>query len=101
MSSSLLLHFFTVKNTAAPSLQPVVLFSDDDTTSWNVAIDVFSLSMKHHFLCTWHIDKNWRSHLRDVKDVKLRQTIYHQLCVLRWERDPSVLPPEFSSYLQN
>jgi hypothetical protein len=81
------------------------LLSDDDATSWNVASQVFSSSLQHHFLCTWHVDKNWKSHvflqqlcqldneltvlqLREkVGNTALKQQIYSQLCVIRWERD--------------
>lgn len=46
------------------SFKPNTLVSDDDTSSWKAAKEVFP-EIKDHFLCTWHVDKNWKKNIRE------------------------------------
>jgi hypothetical protein len=43
----------------SPDLLPKVLLSDDDNVSWSAARSHFP-SITQHFLCVWHVDKNWK-----------------------------------------
>ena len=33
-------------------------------------------------VCTWHVDRAWREHLKELKDLELQAAVYHNLRVL-------------------
>ena len=44
-------------------ISPGIVLSDDDTASFNAVKKEFD-SMMDHYLCTWHVDRNWRKRIR-------------------------------------
>ncbi len=41
----------------------------------------------HKLLCSWHVDRAWRGHLKSITDKMLTQTLYHNLRELMDETD--------------
>ena len=47
-----------------------VVITDDDNAGWNAAVTVFGQHLKH-YLCIWHIHKNWRKKLQETISDRL------------------------------
>lgn len=60
-------------------INPLILMSDDDPTYFKVASSIFSKDITH-YLCKWHIHKNWRINLRSIADEEIRADICNFLC---------------------
>ena len=56
------------------------LMTDDDNAGWNAAKNVFGSDLRH-FLCIWHVHKNWRLKIQQyIKDKEQQAEIYCLLC---------------------
>jgi hypothetical protein len=49
----------------SPNVQPQILMIDDDQAIVNGMESVFGCTFRH-ILCTWHVQRNWRQHIRQV-----------------------------------
>lgn len=66
-------------------LQPKVFMSDIDDSFYNAWITVMK-SAEKRLLCTWHVDKAWRSNLQEkIKIQEKRSLVYKGLRVLLQE----------------
>ena len=62
--------------------------SDDAEQFYNAWIATFQGS-PNHILCTWHVLRSWKNHLRPLKDHDKEEEVYHELKVLMDETDQS------------
>ena len=54
--------------------------TDDDNAGWNAAKNVFGSDLRH-FLCIWHVHKNWHLKIQQyIKDKEQQAEIYCLLC---------------------
>lgn len=83
------------------NLTPEILLSDDDNNCWNVASSIFP-SIHFHYLCVWHVDKNWRRQIRKKIDSKDRQrNVYGKLCLLRKERSKEYFELMLNAFMED
>ena len=74
----LLINFFNALRMRVGVIEPAWYLAEQYYTAW-----VSSFSYKpHKIVCTWHIDRAWREHLKELKDLELQASVYHNLRVL-------------------
>ena len=64
--------------------------SDGASAYWNALKSVMGGQDTKRFLCTWHVDKNWRNTLQTIKDEELKATVYKKLILIRSQPDPTI-----------
>ncbi len=62
------------------------VMTDDASQYFNAWVNVFGEG-PHKLLCSWHVDRAWRGHLKSITDKMLTQTLYHNLRALMDETD--------------
>ena len=68
--------FLNAVKQRCPSTDINVLMTDDDNTGWKAATSVFGNKISH-YLCKWHVDKNWQKKLRElINSEENKDTIY-------------------------
>lgn len=83
---SLVVKFFKAIKERNGPIMPKWIMSDDADQFYSAWVGVFGIGPQK-LLCSWHIDRAWRSHLNSICDKKLAQKIYHNICTLMDETD--------------
>lgn len=72
--------FLNAVKRKSPQTKVNILMTDDDIAGWNAAKSVFGPDLQH-YLCIWHIHKNWRLKIQQyIKDREQQAEIYCLLC---------------------
>ncbi|XP_048735607.2 uncharacterized protein LOC125651055 [Ostrea edulis] len=72
--------FLNAVKSKSPQTKVNILMTDDDNAGWNAAKNVYGSNLEH-FLCIWHVHKNWRLKIQQhVKDTEQQAEIYCLLC---------------------
>lgn len=74
--------------------------SDGASSYWNAFKLIMGGETTKRLLCTWHIDKNWRKHLLDIKDHDLKAKVYKKLCLIRMQPDPMLCETMIDNFLK-
>lgn len=82
----LLTIFYKALKERVGNLAPEWFMTDDAGQFYAAWVTTFK-NQPHKLLCTWHIDRAWRSNLKKVGNQTLEATLYHNLRVLLEERD--------------
>ncbi|XP_062599776.1 uncharacterized protein LOC134261354 isoform X2 [Saccostrea cucullata] len=82
--------FLSAVKNKSPQTTVNILMTDDDNAGWNAAKKVFGPDLQH-FLCIWHIHKNWRLKIQQhIKDKEQQAEIYCLLCAAMDAKSESV-----------
>ncbi len=68
-------------------------------SAWTVAF--YNTKPPQKLLCSWHVDRAWREHLKKLTDTPLRVTVYHNLRVLLEETDECMFEVLLEKTVQN
>ena len=80
---ALLQHFFSSIKSRVGMISPGWIMTDDAEQFYTAWCSTFKCSPQpQKLLCTWHVDRAWRGHLKSIKDKELAQKIYQNLRVL-------------------
>lgn len=72
--------FLNAVKMKSPQTKVNILMTDDDNAGWNAAKNVYGPNLEH-FLCIWHVHKNWRLKIQQhLKDTEQQAEIYCLLC---------------------
>ncbi|XP_049779635.1 uncharacterized protein LOC126176522 [Schistocerca cancellata] len=86
-NTAIMTQFFTCVREKAGVIKSTVFMSDDTNVFRCAWAGVMGLA-EHNLLCTWHIDRSWRSNLRKVHGGPNKQTqVYKALRMLLEEAD--------------
>lgn len=83
---SVMLNFFQQIRERVGILTPKWVMSDDAEQFFTAWVAVFG-SGPQKLLCTWHIDRAWRGHLKSIQDTEIKEKVYHNLRILLEETD--------------
>ena len=87
-TATISIFFKEVKNKTG-ELNPTWFMSDDADQFFNAWANTFEHTPKR-ILCTWHVLRAWKSHLKGVRDRDKEEEVYHELKVLMDETNPKV-----------
>jgi len=77
-----------IRQRRGPLEQPRWFMSDDAEQYFNAWKGVFEADKTTKLLCVWHVDRAWRSALKDhVATTQARIAVYHHLRLLLMEND--------------
>ncbi|XP_065831991.1 uncharacterized protein [Oscarella lobularis] len=80
----------------APEIRPSWFMSDDAPQYFSAWTEVFSSSSTNSppptkLLCSWHVERAWKGHLKAISDIDLQKAIYKQLKVMMQFKDKQSL----------
>lgn len=92
--------FFSKLKEVIGCLAPNVFMSDDAPAFWNAWVKIMSSIPKFHLLCKWHVNNNWRKHLKKIDGAQMvKADIYKILHVLLEESDQTQFEFLLNSFL--
>ena len=62
-------------------IEPAWFTSDLAEQYYTAWVSSFSYKPRK-IVCTWHVDRAWREHLKELKDLELQASVYQNLRVL-------------------
>ena len=74
-------YFYEAVKSNIGDIESKWFMSDDAQQYYTAWVNTFACTPKK-LLCTWHIDRAWREHIKSLKDKELEATVYHNLRVL-------------------
>jgi hypothetical protein len=78
----LLINFFSAIRKKCGIIQAKFFMSDDAEQFFTAWIAVFGRGTTSKLLCSWHVDRAWRTSLSKITNKNLQQTVYQNLRVL-------------------
>ena len=94
----LLTHYFEHLKKKTGRISPEWFMSDDFDGFYNAWISVFNRHPQK-ILCSWHVDRAWRSALKFISDKEQKCQIYHTLHTLLDEEDDNKFELLFNKFM--
>ena len=82
------------------AIQPKWFMSDDANQYFNAWVNSFGPGPQK-LLCTWHVERSWRCHLKAIVDSDLEGAVYKQLKVIMQESNKEMFENLLKGFLSD
>uniref|UniRef100_A0A6M2DPT9 Putative mudr-1x sp n=1 Tax=Xenopsylla cheopis TaxID=163159 RepID=A0A6M2DPT9_XENCH len=91
--------FQAIRTKAGGSLAAKVFMSDGENAFYNAWSSVMG-HPEHRLLCSWHVDRNWRTNIVKVKDIAKRALVYQNLRELLHLTDVEIFNSRLEDFMK-